>query len=119
MTRGEYGKRRHAAHADGWIEARTNVIWHNGLMMMPLTAETIRRFPDLDPVKRDASIAPNYGGALDPRTGRTEPRLIRDVYRPGDLLYFWDGPWGKLHGSRGIAVVRNGHVVATFTGLMA
>lgn len=90
------------------------VIYHEGLALRPLTADVIARRPDLDPVQRDAMIGPSSGW-IDFEGRRRAPRRIADIFQPGDVIYYWDGPWGVLAGSRGIAIVRRGVVVETFT----
>jgi hypothetical protein len=84
------------------------VIRHEGRTLQPLTPDVIRNKPDFDPWQHDESVLRNQ------LPGWPRPRLIRSACRPGDDLYYWDGPWGDLSGSCGIAVVRDGHVVDTF-----
>ena len=74
-------------------------IHHEGLTLRPITMRVIEQQPDLDPVWM--------------------ARRILRVYQPGDALYYWDGPWGVLAGSRGVAVVRHGHVVELFTTVVS
>lgn len=84
-------------------------ILHEGRTLRPLTPDVIRKKPDFDPWQHDERILRNQLPGWD------RSRLIRNVCRPNDDLYYWDGPWGVLSGSCGIAVVRDGHVVDTFT----
>jgi hypothetical protein len=77
----------------------------DGLILHPLTPAVIAARPEFDPWQHDEGILRIGGGG----------RLIRDVCRPNDALYYWDGPWGALSGSSGIAVVRDGRVVEHFT----
>lgn len=96
------------------------MIEHQGLRLYPLTPDLIAARPDLDPLRRDEMILRRGGmGWVDLEGNRRPAWLIRDVCRPGDALYYWDGPWGALSGSRGIAVVRDGRVVETFATVMA
>ena len=74
------------------------VIYHEGLTLRPLS--------------------PNEAAEEVVGLALLGPRLL-SVYRPGDVLYYWDGPWGVLAGSRGIAIVRRGAVVETFTTLIS
>lgn len=90
------------------------VLHYEGLTLRPLTADVVARLPDLDPVRHDVAISATGTGWIDFAGNRQAPRLIRDVYQPGDTFYYWDGPWAALAGSRGIAVVRRGIVVDTF-----
>jgi hypothetical protein len=95
------------------------MIHYEGLTLHPLTPAIIATRPDLDPWRRDEQILQRGGGWID-LEGRQHPaRLIRDVYRPGDAFYYWDGPWGTLSGSRGIAIVRDGQVIETFTTVVS
>jgi hypothetical protein len=94
-------------------------ISYQGLTLLPLTSAALASRPDLDPWRRDAIVLQRGGGWVDFDGRRHAPRLVRDVYRPGDAFYYWDGPWGVLSGSRGIAVVRGGQVVETFTTVMS
>ena len=97
--------------------AAPSVIHYEGMALRPLTAEVVARMSDLDPARRDATAT---GRAWIDFDGNRRPaKLIRDVFQPGDALYYWDGPWGFLTGSRGIAVVRGGTVVETFTTMMS
>jgi hypothetical protein len=41
------------------------------------------------------------------------------LQQPSDQLYYWDGPWGVLAGSAGVALVRNGRVVDLFQLIVA
>jgi len=94
----------------------TRTIFHEGLALHPLTPDFIATHPTFDPWRRDEAIlARGEAGWVDFEGKRQPPRLIRRVCRPGDDLYYWDGPWGALSGSSGIAVVRDGRVVETFT----
>lgn len=95
------------------------VVYHEGLVLRPLTASVVARLPDLDPTRRDAMVEATNAGWIDFDGNRQPPRLIRDVFEPSDAIYYWDGPWGVLAGSRGIAVVRRGVVVETFTTLIS
>lgn len=98
--------------------AAESVIYHEGHVLRPLTTDVVMRMPDLDPAQRDAAAASSPGW-LD-FSGRRQPaKLIRDVWQPGDMLYYWDGPWGMLSGSRGIALVWRGRVVETFTTIVS
>jgi len=81
------------------------MIKYQGLTLYPLTPEVIVTHPDLDPPRHDELILQRGSPA----------RLIRDVCQSSDALYYWDGPWRVLSGSRGIAIVRDGHVIETFT----
>jgi hypothetical protein len=91
-------------------------IVHEGLTLHPLTPAVIAARPDFDPWQRDEAILQRGGGGWIDFDGRQHPaKLIRSVCRPGDSLYYWDGPWGVLSGSSGIAVVRDGRVIETFT----
>ncbi len=91
---------------------------HQGLTLYPLTPDVIAARPDLDPWQRDEHVL-RRGGWID-FEGKQQPvRLIRSVCRPGDALYYWDGPWGVLSGSSGIAIVRDGHVIETFTTVVS
>lgn len=91
-------------------------IQHEGLTLHPLTPDVIRAHPQFDPWQRDELILRNRnGGWIDFEGRRRPPRLIRSVCRPDDALYYWNGPWGVLSGSSGIAIVRDGHVIDTFT----
>jgi len=92
-------------------------ILHQGLTLQPLTADVVARLPDLDPNTYDAMAVNNAW--IDFSGNRRPAKLISQAYRPGDEFYYWDGPWGMLSGSRGIAVVRHGVVVATFTTLVS
>lgn len=94
-------------------------ITYEGLTFHPLTSTVINAHPDLDPWKRDELVLQRGGGWID-MEGRQHPaKLIRSVCQPGDQLYFWNGPWGTLAGSKGIAIVRNGRVVETFTTIVS
>jgi len=95
------------------------MIRHQGLTLYPLTPEVIAAQPDLDPWQRDEQILRHSSGWIDFSGNRHPARLIRSACQPGDALYYWDGPWGTLSGSRGIAVVREGQVIETFTTLMS
>ena len=77
----------------------TPEIHHDGLTLRPLTMQVITLYPGLDPAWMAKRIAP--------------------LYRPGDAIYYWDGPWGALSGSRGLALVRRGRVVERFTTLVS
>jgi hypothetical protein len=85
----------------------------------PLTPDVIAAQPDLDPWQRDERVLQRGGGWIDFEGKQHPPRLIRRVCRPGDALYYWDGPWGVLSGSRGIAIVRDGRVIETFTTVVS
>lgn len=74
-------------------------IHHDGLTLRPLTMQVIALHPGLDPAWLATRIAP--------------------LYQPGDAIYYWDGPWGTLSGSRGLALVRRGRVVERFTTLVS
>ena len=99
------------------------VITHEGRTLYPLTPQVIDEKPDLDPVQHDHRILQSgrrEGGWINPRTGEVHPpRLIREICRPDDALYYWDGPWGGLSGDRGIAIVRNGQVIEQFFTLLS
>ena len=96
------------------------MIKHQGLTFYPLTPAVIAACPDLDPWQRDERILRHGGGGWIDFEGKQHPvRLIRNVCRPSDALYYWDGPWGVLSGSRGIAIVRDRHVIETFTTVVA
>ncbi len=95
------------------------VIYHDGLVLRPLTPDVAVRFPDIDPARRDAAVAATNAAWIDFQGNRQPARLLRDVCQPGDVLYYWDGPWAALAGSRGIAVVRRGVVVETFTTVVS
>lgn len=84
------------------------VIRHEGLTLRPLSPQ--------DAADQVASLSQMQGDGWIDFEGRRRlrPRLL-DVYRPGDVIYAWDGPWGMLAGSCGVAIVRNGNVVETFT----
>jgi hypothetical protein len=90
-------------------------IQHEGLTLHPLTPDVIHARPEFDPWQHDESILRNRSDWIDFEGKRQPPRLIRSVCRPGDSIYYWDGPWGVLSGSSGIAVVRDGRVIDTFT----
>jgi hypothetical protein len=90
------------------------VIKHEGLELHRLTPAVIAAHPEFDPWRRDES-ALRSPGWIDAEGRRQPPRLIRNVCQPTDALYYWNGPWGVLSGSSGIAVVRGGHVIETFT----
>ena len=93
------------------------VIHHAGRVLRPLTPDVVARMPDLDPARHDAARA---GRAWIDFEGTRHPtKLIKHVCLPDDDLYYWDGPWGALSGSQGIAVVRRGVVVETFTTWMS
>lgn len=47
--------------------------------------------------------------------GDTTGQMMLEIIARGDHLYYWDGPWGVLSGSSGLAIVRAGSVVDTFT----
>lgn len=95
-------------------------ITYEGLTFHPLTSTVINAHPDLDPWRRDELVLQRGGGGWIDMEGRQQPaKLIRSVCQQGDQLYFWNGPWGTLSGSRGIAIVRNGRVVETFTTLVS
>ena len=99
------------------------MIVHEGRTLYPLTPKVIAEKPDLDPMQHDARILRSgrrEGGWINPTTGEVHPpRLIREICRPDDALYYWDGPWGGLSGDRGIAVVRNGQVIEQFFTLLS
>lgn len=98
------------------------IIYYEGLTLYPLTPRVIAEHPDLDPWNRDEiliSQGRDAPGWIDFEGRRHPPKLIRQVCLPDDDFYYWDGPWGVLSGSRGIAVVRRGAVVETFTTLMS
>jgi hypothetical protein len=104
---------RNAANINDAVEAR-------GRTLHPLTPDVIAAQPDLDPWQRDELILQRNGeGWIDFEGNHQPARLIRRVCRPGDALYYWDGPWGVLSGSRGIAIVREGRVIETFTTVMS
>ncbi len=88
------------------------VINHEGLTLRPMSPE--------DAAEQVATLAQFQGDGWIDFQGRRQgrPRLL-DVYRPGDVIYYWDGPWSVLSGSRGVAVVRNGNVVETFTTMVS
>ena len=92
-------------------------IFHDGLALHPLTPDVIAAHPEFDPWQRDEGILRQGADAgwIDFGGRRQPPQLIRRVCRPGDALYYWNGPWGVLSGSSGIAVVRDGRVIETFT----
>jgi hypothetical protein len=85
---------------------------YEGLSLRPLSPE--------DAAEQVVALSHAPGDGWIDFEGRRQrrPRLL-DVYRPGDVIYYWDGPWGVLSGSRGIAVVRNGNVVETFTTMVS
>jgi hypothetical protein len=92
-----------------------SMIHHEGLTLHPLTPALIAARPDFDPWRHDEQILQHNSGWTD-FEGRKQPaRLIRRACRPGDALYYWDGPWGALTGSAGIAIVRDGRVIEMFT----
>ena len=91
------------------------MIKHQGLTLYPRTPAVIAARPDLDPWQRDERILRLGGGWIDFEGKQHPVRLIRSTCQPGDALYYWDGPWGVLSGSCGIAIVRDGHVIETFT----
>lgn len=96
------------------------MINHQGLALYPLTQDVIARLPDLDPWRRDEQILQQDSNGWTDLEGRQHPpRLIRALCQPSDALYYWDGPWGVLSGSRGIAIVRDGHVIETFTAVIS
>ena len=96
------------------------LIRHQGLTLYPLTPDVIAARPDLDPWQRDELVLQRGGGGWIDFEGKQHPvRLIRNVCRPNDALYYWDGPWGVLSGSHGIAVVRDGRVIETFATVMS
>jgi hypothetical protein len=96
------------------------MIVYQGLTLYPLTPSVIAVRPDLDPWQRDELIIQRGGGGWIGFDGTRHPaRLIRSVGRPDDAFYYWDGPWGALSGSRGIAIVRDDRVIETFTTGMA
>ena len=97
------------------------VIYHDGLVLRPLTSDITARLPDLDPARRDAMISSmgGSGGWIDFGGNRQAPKLIGNIFQPGDVIYYWDGPWGVLAGSRGIAIVRRGVVIETFTTVVS
>jgi hypothetical protein len=92
-------------------------ISYDGLTLYPLTPDVIAKNPDFDPWQHDEKILSlgDQAGWINFEGSREPPRLIRRVCRPDDALYYWDGPWGVLSGSSGIAVVRDGRVVEAFT----
>jgi len=90
-----------------------------GRTLHPLTPDVIAAQPDLDPWQRDELVLQRGGGWIDFEGKQHHPRLIRHVCRPGDALYYWDGPWGVLSGSRGIAIVRDERVIETFTTVVS
>lgn len=98
-------------------EYAASMIVHEGLTLHPLTPAVIAARPEFDPWHRDEMILQRGADAgwIDFEGRRHPPKLIRRVCRPGDALYYWDGPWGALSGSSGIAVVRDGRVVEKFT----
>lgn len=91
---------------------------HQGLTLLPLTPEVLAARPDFDPWRHDALMFQHYGAAgpgwIDFEGKRRSVPLIRDVYRQGDVFYYWDTMGDALAGSRGIAIVRDGRVVETF-----
>jgi len=95
------------------------MINYQGLTLYPLTPDVIAARPDLDPWQRDELILRRGGGWIDFEGKQHPARLIRSICRPGDALYYWDGPWGVLSGSRGIAIVRDGRVIETFTTIVS
>src|ERR1700730_15388531 len=98
------------------------MIVYQGLTLHPLTPNVIAVRPDFDPQRHDAIAALTLqrgGGWIDPEGRRQPPRLIRDVYRQGDALYYWDELGSALSGSRGIAIVRDGHVIDMFTTVIS
>ncbi len=96
------------------------MIKYQGLTLYPLTLDVITARPDLDPWRRDEQLLRHGGGGWIDFEGKQHPvRLIRSVCRPDDALYYWDGPWGVLAGSRGIAVVRGGRVIEAFTTVVS
>lgn len=94
------------------------MIYRQGLALHPLTPAVIATHPDLDPWRHDETSL-QHSGWVDFEGQQHPPRLIRRVCRPHDDLYYWDGPWGTLSGSRGIAVVRHGQVIDMFTTVMS
>lgn len=90
-------------------------IQHEGLTLYPLTQYVIAKHPDLDPWRRDELVRHRGRGWINLDGKQEAPRLIRNVCLPTDSLYYWDGPWSALSGSKGIAVVRDGRVVEMFT----
>lgn len=46
--------------------------------------------------------------------GEATKQMLVDLMRPGDRLYYWNGPWTNRSGSRGLAVVRDGGVIDLF-----
>jgi hypothetical protein len=94
------------------VSGDPEMIYHEGLVLHPLTRNVVTRWPDLDPARHDA-FATASPGWLDFNGRRQPPKLISAVYLPGDSFYYWDDI-RVLAGSRGIAVVRGGQVVETF-----
>jgi hypothetical protein len=112
LGRGHYGNDLFAKR-----RPRGQVIRYAGMVLRPLTTDVVVRLPDLDPTRQPQDRTNNVWIDLD---GIPRPRpLFRDIYRPGDAIYYWDGPWGALSGSRGIAIVRDGVVVEAFTTMMS
>lgn len=46
--------------------------------------------------------------------GAVTRQTIAQTMKPGDQLYYWNGPWTTLAGSSGLAIVRDGEVIDTF-----
>ena len=84
------------------------VIPYEGLLLRAMTANEAAKYPDLHGTIHSENIRGT-------KTGQT----IAQLMRRGDQLYYWDGPWGVLAGSAGLALVRKGAVVDTFTTLMS
>ena len=91
-----------------------------GVVFHPLTRDVMDAHPDLDPVQHDARLVEegtDDTGWADSEGRRSPTRFVRDVYQQRDEFYYWDDleVAVPLLGSRGIAIVRNGRVIATFT----
>ncbi len=114
---GEFGRGHYGNDLRARRRSSGKAIRYAGRVLRPLTADVVARLPDLDPARRPYNRTSSAWIDLD-GVPRPRPRF-HDVYRPGDAIYYWDGPWGALSGSRGIAIVRDGAVVETFTTMMS
>jgi hypothetical protein len=95
-------------------------IVYQGLTFHPLTPHVLAARSDLDPQRHDVVILQQGGrGWIDFEGRQHHARLIRDVYRQGDALYYWDELGSSLSGSRGIAIVRDGQVIEMFTTVIS
>ena len=84
------------------------VLLHEGHILRAMTANDAAKYPDLYGAIHDG----NLRGA---KTGKT----IAQLMQKGDQLYFWNGPWGVLAGSAGLALVRKRKIVDTFTTIVS